>query len=370
MLPKILRYSHINPNQKIDFQNKAAVLEEQFVRIFRGSPFLSAIITVEGRYVDVNDRWVEVLGYAREEVVGHHYREYNNMSINRESDLPLLLAKIPVSNLEITYITKSGEKRIGLFSRELIEVNGQQCFYGVVNDITELKQIESKVQELEKMDLIAQMAAGVAHEIRNPLTTISLYLQAFALMIDSAEYKSHFELLLEEVSRINQIIGEFLTLARNKAVVMKPLNLSQLLIKIQPLLQTEAASQGKNYKTDLGIVPDILGDENELRQLILNIFRNGLEAMNERLNLTIRTRHHENKVILEIEDQGNGIPIDNLNNLGKPFFTTKEKGTGLGLAVSYNIIHRHNGSYDIKTGPNGTVFSIFFDATGDAGVKA
>lgn len=118
----------------------------------------------------------------------------------------------------------------------------------------------------------------------------------------------------------------------------------------------------KEVKVELGEIPDLPLNEKEIRQLILNLVRNGLEAMNQGGYLLIKTFKSGEKVFLAVQDQGEGIDGDVLKKLGTPFFTTKDTGTGLGLAVCYNIAARHNASIEVETSPTGTTFYVQFKA--------
>lgn len=122
----------------------------------------------------------------------------------------------------------------------------------------------------------------------------------------------------------------------------------------------DAMTINKSIRTELGVIPDLLVDEKEIRQLLLNLVRNGLEAMPAGGTLAIKTYAEANEVILAIKDEGQGISPEMLTKLGTPFITTKENGTGLGLAVCYSIVARHKGTINVETGPDGTTFYIHF----------
>jgi signal transduction histidine kinase len=123
-----------------------------------------------------------------------------------------------------------------------------------------------------------------------------------------------------------------------------------------PLIQADAAKHGIAISLNLSDTPEINLDGKQIRQLVLNLVQNGIEAMSRHGELTIKTRIKGNRVVLSIKDRGNGIPPDVLEKLGKPFFTTKEKGTGLGLSICYRIAENHNAKIEIKTGKRGTTF--------------
>ncbi|MBU2699860.1 PAS domain S-box-containing protein [Sporomusaceae bacterium BoRhaA] len=231
---------------------------------------------------------------------------------------------------------------------------------GIARDITNRKHLEKEMCRLEGLHIVGQMAANLAHEIRNPLTTIRGYLQLM--------YKKQFKrdqertlMMLQEVDRINTIITEYLALCKDKRVSLKKQQLNTILTQLYPLILADAKSLNQNVILELGLLPPILIDENEIRQLLINLVRNGLEAMQPNQTLTIYTYMQDDYAILAVQDQGTGIPSDILDEIGTPFFTTKECGTGLGLSVCYTIIERHQASLYIDSSPSGSIFYVQFN---------
>jgi len=166
--------------------------------------------------------------------------------------------------------------------------------------------------------------------------------------------------MIEELDRANSIITEHLSLAKNKAVSKEYLNLNNILRALFPLIQADAMLSDMYVHMGLKEIPDLLLDEKEIRQLILNMVRNGLEAMSLGSRITIRTFVEGCEVVLAVQDQGHGIETYVLEKIGTPFFTTKDSGTGLGLAVCYSIVARHNAAIRVDTGPTGTSFYVGF----------
>jgi two-component system, sporulation sensor kinase E len=151
-----------------------------------------------------------------------------------------------------------------------------------------------------------------------------------------------------------------LNLAKNKISVKKKQNVNAIIEALFPLIQAEALRSNKQLKLELRECPDISLDEKEIRQLILNIALNGLDAMNSNGVLTIKTYKDKESVFLQIKDEGKGMSPEVLSKLGTPFFTTKETGTGLGLAICYSVAKRHDAQIEIETGDEGTTFSVRF----------
>lgn len=227
-------------------------------------------------------------------------------------------------------------------------------------DITESKKIEWDLTRLDRLSIVGKMAAGISHEIRNPLTTVRGYLQWFSRKELFSHYTSQFELMIEELDRASHIISEFLGVAKEKRITIEEHNLKKIVESILPLLASDALLNGKSIITDLQNIPNLLLDQMEMRQLIINLVRNALEASDIGQSITIRTRVDNTQVYLEVSDQGKGIPTEILPQLGTPFVTTKDHGTGLGLATCYAIINRHQGNIDVKLKARGTTFRVSF----------
>ena len=338
--------------------------EERFAKAFNASPNLMAISTYEeGHYVNVNNNFLRITGYNREEIIGCSSLKLNAIwqkPEDRAEMIRILDEKGKVRNLEIYYRTKTGEVRNGLYSAEIIELDGQRCILSVLNDITEHKQLKNEMARLDRLHLVGEMAAGIGHEIRNPMTTVRGFLQMLGEKKDCLKYKEYFDLMIEELDRANSIITEFLSLAKNKAVKKKEHNLNLVIRALFPLIRADAIRADKYVKLALEDIPDLFIDEKEIRQLILNLVRNGLEAMSSGGNLTIETFMDKGDVVLAVKDQGEGIGPDVLVRLGTPFFTTKDNGTGLGLAVCYSIAARHNATIKVETSSKGSAFYVRF----------
>lgn len=231
---------------------------------------------------------------------------------------------------------------------------------GILRDVTARKKLEQIVFQAERMNMVGQMAVSVAHEIRNPLTSVRGYLQLMQQKQENSTNRERCDLMIEELDKTNKIISEYLLLAKNKVPILKSTCLNDIINTSYPLLAASATAAKIYIKLALEEIPKLNLDEYEVRQLLFNLVNNGLEAMNNGGELLIRTYFEQNKVILSIRDQGPGIQPHILANLGTPFITTKHSGTGLGLPVCYRIAHRHNATIDVKTNNQGTTFSISF----------
>lgn len=228
-------------------------------------------------------------------------------------------------------------------------------------NITEKKKFESEFKRLSSLDLIGQMAAGISHEIRNPMATVRGFLQLLKLDNDLGKQEHYFDIMIEELDRANSIITEFLSMGNTKTSDMELRDLNAIIIDMTPLMEVDAVTQNKMIEVQTEDVPQLLLNHNEIRQLVMNIYRNGLEAMEEGETLLIRTFKEDNSVVLAVRDQGKGISSEVMEKLGTPFFTTKDNGTGLGLGVCYAIAARHSAKIEIETGESGTTFFVKFN---------
>lgn len=227
-------------------------------------------------------------------------------------------------------------------------------------DITKYKDVEKGMAHLERLNIIGEMAASIGHEVRNPMTTIRGFLQILLNKRECIRQWEYYALMIEELDRANGIITEFLSLGKAKIISTQLQDMNGIITSLLPLLEADGIMANKYIKLELAKIPPILLDGKEIRQLILNLVRNSLDAMAPGKYVTIMTYEEGNTVVLAIKDQGSGITPETMKNLGKAFFTTKEQGTGLGLAICYNIAARHHAVIDVETGEQGTTFFIRF----------
>ncbi|EJV45248.1 PAS domain S-box protein [Bacillus toyonensis] len=232
----------------------------------------------------------------------------------------------------------------------------------IFKNITEKKQYEQELKRLSNIDLIGQMAAGISHEIRNPMTTVRGFLQLLKEENIYEKHNKYFNLMIEELDRSNSIITEFLSMGNTKKSDLQMLDLNLIIHDTIPLIKIDTHNQNKYIQVDTNDIPELLLNRNEIRQLLINLYRNGLEAMSTGQVLTISTyKEGQNCVVLAVRDQGKGIRPEVLEKLGTPFYTTKDNGTGLGLGICYAIAARHNAKIEIQTGSEGTTFFAKFN---------
>jgi PAS domain S-box len=346
--------------------------EERFRKVFYSSPHPMAINRkADMGFIEVNTHWLTMMELNREEVIGKTPLELGFPESECAELMRLFEHNGSVSNMEFSLVKRYNIEGTLIISAERIVINSEECILLATNDITELKRIQAEMVRLDCLNLIGQMAAGIGHEIRNPMTTVRGYLQLLGNKPELLAHSATFKTMIEELDRANSIITEFLSLARDRPTELKLQNINEILSSLYPLIEADTFTQNKQVVFIPGETPEILINSKEISQLILNLCRNGLEAMPSRGMLTIRTYCKDKNVILSVQDEGCGIPKEYLDKLGTPFFTTKENGTGLGLAICYSIVNRHSGRIIVESNTNGTTFSVLFpcQANGEASLE-
>ncbi|HEX3031129.1 MAG TPA: PAS domain S-box protein [Bacillota bacterium] len=335
--------------------------EEKFYNIFNNNPDPLAIYDIATlSIIEANVAFERQLGYSREESCGLKASELLKESkVLQELELNMIsIGKL--ENREVEVVNKWGETISLLLSADVIEFGGRQCYLVSGRDITARKKMSRDLARLERFNLIGQMSASIGHEIRNPMTTVKGFLQLLGNEEQDSRKKDFYELMISEMNRVSLIISEFLDLAHDKARRMELRDLNNILESINPLLASDTLKQDKMLNMELGTIQKVMIDDKEIRQLILNLFKNGLEAMNKGGLITIRTYMENGQVVLMIKDSGSGIDPALAEMIGNPFFSTKENGTGLGLAVCYSIANRHNAELEYTSDSAGTTFYARF----------
>jgi len=344
-------------------------------------------INEKGTVSLINKKGCDVLGYKEDEIIGKNWFDLcvpERFREERNETFQKVMAGIEeeVEDYENIILTKSGEERIiAWHNTSLTDEKGR--IIGTLSsgeDITQRKQTEEELIRSEKLASLGQLAASVVHEVNNPLAGIMVYLKLLLKKYkeEKIQTKSTEEQLLKmekELDRTTRIIRNLLDFARQSEPSTKPIEINKVidaaLLLVRNQINLENISLEKNLDLDL---PLVLADFDKIQQVLINIMLNAIQAMPEGGKLIITTSAargskiggtQKNTVRIDIKDTGVGIPKENLNKLFTPFFTTKEKGkgVGLGLSVVHGIIGKHKGKIDVESEPNeGTTFTIYLEA--------
>jgi len=362
-LLKIVGEIVVNALEHKRAQQTLAESEERYRGMVDLSPEAIAVLS-DGEIVFVNDAAVKLIGLNNPaDMIGKPLLEYmhpDSRKIANEQAWQALEMGSTAPFIEMQCLRSDGTTRDVEAAVVPLTLSGKAAVQVVVRDITERKQLAQEMARLDRLNLVGEMAASIAHEVRNPMTTVRGFLQLFRGKEQFAESIEYLDLMIKELDMANAIITEYLALARNKPVNLEMQNLNAIIESLFPLIQADAALADKYAQIELGNIPELLLDKKEINQLMLNFVRNGLEAMSAGGGLTIKTFLDGEAVILAVQDQGKGIEPEVLNKMGTPFFTTKDNGTGLGMAVCYSIAARHKATISVQTSPKGTTFFVQF----------
>lgn len=341
--------------------------EQKYSSLFEQSPELVIVADIEGRIVRSNGRAADVTGYEADEIVGRNVIEFvcrEDLEIAGESFVKSVAGQGHA--MEIGIIHKTGERNDVSVSAIPMLVEGssqavclivknitsdkqmkqqlQQLTERLMRDVTELKQAREMIQRSEKLSVAGELAAGIAHEIRNPLTAIKGFIQ----LLKERMPQSYYGIILDEIGRIELITGELLMISKPQAVEFLPVHVPVILDHVATLLESEANMHNvqiaRSYE---GHCLTVCCDSNQLKQVFINMLKNSIEAMPEGGTVTIEAKEDRSDIVIVIRDEGVGISEEKIRMLGQPFYTTKEKGTGLGLMVSMNIIQNHGGRVQV-----------------------
>lgn len=298
---------------------------------------------------EVNDRACELLQLSKEELIGKSAEAFfikNGKEVIRSKWEEVLHGKKITG--EFRYRTPDGYVREIEYSCEKNIVD--HLHVTILKDITDQKLTEQKLLKAETLNVVGELAAGVAHEIRNPLTSLKGFVQLIQNQTD--DFNQYLSIILSEVDRIEHIIKEFLVLSKSNSQNFEMACVADIIRDTVDLLNTQAIMKNIEIKTEIADqLPLVFCDPMQLKQVFINFVKNAIEASSIGDCVEVKMNLCEKKecVKIQIRDYGCGMDEIVLKKIGKPFFTTKDEGTGLGLMVSTNIIKHHNGKLDVKS---------------------
>jgi len=249
---------------------------------------------------------------------------------------------------EISIFHKNGNKiDINVKMIPVFVDNQLVGIFEIIKDLTESKKIEEYLRTSDKISVVGQLAAGIAHEIRNPLTTIKGFIQLAKLNLG----ENYTNILLSEIDRINLIVSEFLILSKPHDLQYKSKDLKGIIINVINFLVPQTNLRNIQFTINDYPLPVMVNcEENQLKQVFINLFKNAIESMPQggHIHVNIKKMSNGNASVI-ILDEGCGIPQHQVKRLGEPFFTTKEEGTGLGFMICKKIIDNHGGSIMVES---------------------
>ncbi|MDV2682831.1 ATP-binding protein [Alkalihalophilus lindianensis] len=275
----------------------------------------------------------------------------------------VLHSNIDMTIKEVNVTLHTGQKKTYRLKSIPTWYGGEEASIHTFIDLTQSKEYENHLIRSEKLNIAGQIAAGIAHEIKNPLTSI----KGFYHLIKTGLVKDHFyKIIDDELDRIEQIANEFLILAKPHLEANSIHAIDQIIEEVKTLLETQAIMKGIEITTTYDDSPLLVDcEETKIKQLFVNLIKNSLEAMNHG-HIEIKVKKREDDVEVKVIDDGHGISADDLRKINEPFFTTKKAGTGLGLLICDKIINSHGGSKCIESEEGvGTTYTVRFPLVQD-----
>ena len=362
--------------------------EERFYKAFNASPEPITIANLaDGRFVDVNESFLHVTGFSREEVIGRTSLELKFWE--RAGDYRELVEALEergaVRDMEITFLAKSGERRAGLNSAEVIDIAGQKCILAIFKDITERKALEAKLRQAQKMESVGRLSGGIAHDFNNLLGVIIGYGSVLEERVDvDSDLRKGIQEIKKAGQRAAALTRQLLAFSRQQVLEPKVLSLNTVVADIGKMLLRLI---GEDIELTTLLQPDlgrVKADQGQIEQVIMNLAVNARDAMPRGGKLIIETQNVDldehpvgqhsptvpgRYILLTVTDTGVGMDKETLSHIFEPFFTTKEKdkGTGLGLSVVYGVVKQSGGYIWVDSEPaKGATFKIFLPRVEEA----
>ncbi|MHB1651545.1 MAG: MASE3 domain-containing protein [Desulfitobacteriaceae bacterium] len=328
---------------------------------------LVMVVDNSGKIVLCNKAFERLTGMSASQAEGFSFVEFRRIfEFNEDSFVAEVGSGQDPEGYPASIVNLKGEKReLISLTTPILNVDGEVIGQiTVASDVTALSQERQKLQQQEKLAVLGQMAAGIVHEIRNPLTTIKGFSQILEAKATDELFREYAGILVQTADEVNKVVTDFLAFAKPRPPILQEVLVTEVIDSILVMLDSQLFVKGIKLEiVQAGEEKAIIADEAQIKQVILNIVSNGIEAMNDSPDprLTIKTSCHSApaRMVISISDTGKGMSLEDKIKAGTPFYTTKDKGTGLGLSICYQIIKEHNGQVDIESEPGkGTTFNV------------
>jgi two-component system, LuxR family, sensor kinase FixL len=328
-----------------------------------------AFVTIDQnhRVLFFNRAAERIFGFTREEVIGHDLDIIMSPTCSREHRRAVerfVTTRQPKRighATELLATRKNGDTFPANISFSVAEVDGTMYFTGIVTDLTETKALQERIIRSERLAALGKMVAEINHEIKNPLMMIGAFAAQLSRKIKDGQSLEKLSIIVKEVARLEDLLKELKELYLPRSLIMEEISVIPLLQEVHDLIENDCDTKkiSVNLKME-GDRPFIKGDRSRLKQVLINVVKNAIEAMEGGGELCLETRLRGEKVEITISDTGPGIPPEDLERIFEAFYTTKPHGTGLGLGISKSIVEEHpGGSFSVESERGkGTRFKI------------
>lgn len=298
-----------------------------------------------------------ILGYSKNEILGKKwthifpkcYVTFLHQFLNDRSTKRNMFT--------CTINDKNENKMYFEYLIEKIIVNETEYCVTKLNDITKIREAEQFFTKSEKMSVAGQLAAGIAHEIRNPLTSIKGFLQLLQAGVSRKE--EYYKIMIDEVEKLEMITSELLYISKPLTQHPSIESVQEMINEVTILLKSQAKLKNIEFELNIPSTYHVYCDKSQIKQVLINLIKNAIESFETSGKIIIKTTENNGKVYIDIIDEGKGISEEIIHKIGQPFFTTKKNGTGLGLLISKQLLERHKGELIItKNEDVGSTFTI------------
>ena len=339
---------------------KVALAEKELENIFGSISDMVYFVTKDYVIKNVNQAVVKKVGKPAQDIIGKKCYEVFHGTQEPRKECPhqktIKTRKPYVEEMEDPYL--GGTSMVS--SSPIFDISGE--FIGTVNvvsDITEMKNLRERLIKAERMAALGEVAAKVAHEIRNPLISLGGFARRLEKKLEG-NLKDYADIISKEVGRLEGILSEILSFVKETRLKKETVNTGKIIEEVISIMQSEIDEKNIDLERDLGDPDEIFVDKNRLKEALLNVIRNSVQAEHFEGKIIVRTYRQGTYSVFEIKDDGKGIAEEDLSFIFDPFFTTKQEGTGLGLSITHRIVEEHNGHIEVESKKGaGSTFRIF-----------
>ncbi|KKK36755.1 histidine kinase [Mesobacillus campisalis] len=342
--------------------------EQRYKSLFDYNPDIVYMLDLDGIITNLNPQFSSITGYKTEQAIGKPLKSILPEAAMQDAYdcLAAVITDKQPKSYEFMGHHKNGHPiRLYCVSVPMM-INGEIAgVIGYAKDITTVRETEERLRRTEKLSVVGELSASVAHEIRNPLTSLKGFVQL--LQMEDEKHLGYYQIMLDELDRINHIVSELLLLAKPQQVKYTKTDIRGILNDVISLLKTEASL----YNVQIEFQPldecqEIECEPNQLKQLFINLIKNAIEASKSGDSVVISIAMSNGSISISVKDSGCGISKEMMKRLGEPFYSSKEKGTGLGLTVSFKIVQSHHGTIRFNSeAHNGTEVLVRLPVSGN-----
>jgi two-component system, sporulation sensor kinase E len=340
-------------SERKNVENLLEESRQQYRSLFEYSLDIVSMLDLNGTITNLNPQFEKITGFRRDEYIGKNLADlipepYRQKVLEKVTSV---VENCSPQTFELQLMHKNGKPLT--FQSTTLPIIVNEKIAGIIcnsRDVTELRETEERLRRTDKLSVVGELSASVAHEIRNPLTSLKGLVQL--LQMEDEKHQLYYQIMIDELNRINHIVSELLLLAKPQQIKYTEADLQMILHDVISLLKTEASLHNIQIEFEVKDHPVMIECEpNQLKQLFINIVKNAIEASSGGDAVFITLESFDNNVSVRVKDEGIGISKELLERIGEPFYSSKEKGTGLGMTVSFKIVQSHNGTIKFYSEP-------------------